>query len=375
MGGAGISTACGIPDYRTGFDTVLETGVGGWTKRDHKKGLFDANKKNPRSKATKKRKGMAGAIPSYSHMALCRLMEEDRLKFLISQNTDGMHLRSGIDPRKIAELHGNGDMMKCTNKECDKRFMHDQGDSYGRIVKCPNCGSKVSHSIINFAKSLPDKELGEAFENTRMSDLCLVLGSSVMVYPAAKMPAEVGAKTCGDLVIVNLQKTPLDDLCSVRIHAKIDDVMRRVMAHLKLTPSPFSLCRTIQITRRQRVLAEDEKAEENDIVTITAIHPNGDPCHLFHAVRSGENEAVGWNVPLQPQFSAKRSEAPEVTLVPQGHYKEPVITLTVPVLGVGEQAVRHLHCLAFDPQQAAKGWNSTCVSSVRGHPGGFPLRI
>jgi NAD-dependent SIR2 family protein deacetylase len=101
--GAGISTSAGIPDFRSGYDTVLETGPGAWEKA--------ANKE----KVTKKivTKPIQKAVPTLTHMAFVGLMEEGLLKFIISQNVDGLHRKSGISPEKITELHGNTNLELC----------------------------------------------------------------------------------------------------------------------------------------------------------------------------------------------------------------------------------------------------------------------
>ena len=95
--GAGISTACGIPDFRSGVNTVLKTGPGAWEKKAQNIGTVKNNNIVDMSKA----------IPSITHMALISLEEQGYLKFLISQNTDGLHMRSGFNPDKLIELHGN----------------------------------------------------------------------------------------------------------------------------------------------------------------------------------------------------------------------------------------------------------------------------
>lgn len=108
--GAGISTAAGIPDYRSGMDTVLPTGPGCWE--------LAANKgKVGKAKATI-RTSIAKAIPTKSHMGFVGLMEAGFLKFVISQNVDGLHRKSGIPGHKIAELHGNTNLEKC--EKCGK---------------------------------------------------------------------------------------------------------------------------------------------------------------------------------------------------------------------------------------------------------------
>lgn len=95
--GAGISTACGVPDFRSGVNTVLPTGPGAWEKKAQ--GVKD----KPNSNVV----DMKAAIPSFTHMALVEMEKVKLLKYLVSQNVDGLHIRSGFNPAKLAELHGN----------------------------------------------------------------------------------------------------------------------------------------------------------------------------------------------------------------------------------------------------------------------------
>ena len=100
--GAGISTSAGIPDFRSGVNTVLETGAGAWAKAAAiEKGINFKPKKKLKVKSTLQ------AIPTPTHMALVKLNQQGILKYLISQNCDGLHRRSGFDPKCISELHGN----------------------------------------------------------------------------------------------------------------------------------------------------------------------------------------------------------------------------------------------------------------------------
>ena len=126
--GAGISTACGIPDYRSGYNTVLETGPGCWETAANKQKYAAAQKKGntqvkmPANKATLKT-SIQKAYPSKTHMGLVELMEKQHLKYLISQNVDGLHRKSGIAPENLGELHGNTNLEVCT--KCGREHMRD----------------------------------------------------------------------------------------------------------------------------------------------------------------------------------------------------------------------------------------------------------
>ena len=202
--GAGISTASGLPDFR-GPDGV-------WTRRD--KGLSPRPMSKPWDKVN----------PNSGHYAIVELQKLGKLKFLISQNVDNLHLKSGIRPDLIAELHGNMTKLRC--KRCEKTI-----DQISRKSKCP-CGGCLVSSVVDFGQSLPEKELRLSFEHSRNSDLFIVVGSSLVVTPAAEMPREAlaaGAK----LIIINQGETPFDSQAYLRFHKEIGDVLPRAVKRLK----------------------------------------------------------------------------------------------------------------------------------------------
>ena len=257
--GAGISTSTGIPDFRSGMNTVLPTGPGVWERKAQ--GVLLPSQQ-------KKTQSILKAVPSPSHMAIVKMQEEGLVKFVISQNTDGLHRRSGLDPNLLAELHGNTNMEKCL--KCGLEYMRDFRTRTARAVhnhltgrRCdnPKCGGPLVDSIINFNEDLPEEELQKGFENGKLADLCIVLGSSLRVYPAADIPGDM-IKRGARVVIVNLQKTPLNKKCAMEVHAKIDTLILGVMQQLGLTIPSFKL---------QRCFAVDVKS---DSLTIQGLDPS-----------------------------------------------------------------------------------------------------
>ena len=214
--GAGISTDSGIPDYR-GPDGV-------WTRRD--KGLPP-----PRWRVAP-----GQVAPNASHLALAELATLGKLKFLITQNTDNLHRRSGVAGELLAELHGNGQLTRCTR--CDRQFTQDEvpwdrrrwGEGY-RTQKpvldqpaCPACGGRLISSVVNFGDPMPQKEMRLADHHARRCDVMLVLGSSLTVNPAASfvgMALDAGAK----VVLVNQGETPYDEVVTMRLWTGIGDVI------------------------------------------------------------------------------------------------------------------------------------------------------
>lgn len=202
--GAGISTESGLPDFR-GPDGL-------WTRRD--KGLPPP----PGSRDWTK------SEPNQGHLAIVALQEMGKLEFLISQNVDNLHRKSGIRPEILAELHGNIDRLRC--RRCEKTFSKSEGPE-----RC-DCGGELKSSVVDFGDSLPVKDLQDSFEYSRRSDLFIVVGSSLVVTPAATMP-KVAYESGARLVILNQGKTPFDQAAHLLFDEKIGDVLPEAVSRLK----------------------------------------------------------------------------------------------------------------------------------------------
>jgi len=221
--GAGISTDSGLPDYR-GPDGV-------WTRRDM--GLPPP--KSPPWDQVK---------PNQGHYLIVELLNLGKLDFVISQNVDGLHAKSGIPFDRLAELHGNMYFMNCL--ECNQKMTFEEvgwdkkkwGQGYlTNNVKngqpsCPKCGGRVVSSIVNFGDSLPEDVLEESFRRSEKSDVFFVIGSSLVVSPAALMPKNAqqnGAK----LIILNCGEIPSHFKPDLRFHENISDVLPAIVAKVK----------------------------------------------------------------------------------------------------------------------------------------------
>jgi NAD-dependent SIR2 family protein deacetylase len=200
--GAGISTESGLPDFR-GPDGI-------WTRQD--KGLPPITRP------------LTAAEPNAGHRAIVELQNLDKLKFLISQNVDNLHLRSGIRPELLAELHGNVTKLRC-------EYCQTQIDKSLGIDTC-KCGGKLVSSVVNFGDPLPQKDLEESFRHSSYSDLLIVVGSSLVVSPANDMP-RIALRSGARLVIINQGETPLDGSCHLRFKEKIGEVLPPAVARLK----------------------------------------------------------------------------------------------------------------------------------------------
>ncbi|MEK7714281.1 MAG: NAD-dependent deacylase [candidate division NC10 bacterium] len=226
--GAGVSTESGIPDFRS------PGGV--WDRYDPSELTYQ----NFVGSLTGRRKywevGRAtypvirAAKPNPAHLALAELHRMGRLDCCITQNVDNLHQAAGLPPEKVIELHGNATRARCL--ECGAAFTRDEvhewlavGDD---VPVCPACGGIVKPATVLFGEAMPAREVEEAERRSRASDLFVVVGSSLVVYPAAYMP--VHAKQAGaTLVIVNLAPTPLDARADLVIHGKAGEIMAAVL--------------------------------------------------------------------------------------------------------------------------------------------------
>jgi NAD-dependent SIR2 family protein deacetylase len=214
--GAGISTDSGIPDFR-GPEGV-------WTRRD-------AGLPAPRWRVPPGR-----VEPNASHLSLIELQRLGKLRFLVTQNTDDLHRRSGIRPEILAELHGNGRLMRCLG--CDRLYARQEvgwdtgrwGPGY-RTQKpvpgqptCAACGGRLISSVVNFGDPLPHKDLTLAEVHAHRCDLMLVLGSSLLVQPAASLVG-LALKHGARVVLANRGKTPYDRAVTLRTRTGISEVI------------------------------------------------------------------------------------------------------------------------------------------------------
>jgi NAD-dependent deacetylase len=202
--GAGISTDSGLPDFR-GPDGV-------WTRQE--KGLPP---KDPKLDWTK-------TSPNEAHHAIVDLQKMGKLEFLISQNVDNLHRSSGIRSEILAELHGNLARVRCV--DCEETY--PKADA---LERCP-CGGNLKSSVVGFGDSLPTQDLVDSFEHARSCDLLIVIGSSLVVTPAATVPA-VAVESGARLVIINRGETPLDGAAQLRFDEAIAEVFPPAVRKLK----------------------------------------------------------------------------------------------------------------------------------------------
>lgn len=219
--GAGISTESGIPDFRSPDSP--------WMR--HKPISFELFRHSAEARREAWRRKFAmddlyrGARPSRGHLGFASLVASGRMPAVITQNIDGLHQESGLAEDQVIELHGNGTYAKCL--ACGYRheldWVRQCFDTDGDPPACRICGGILKSATISFGQAMPEKPMRRAQKLTASSELFVVAGSSLVVYPAAAFPAfakENGAR----LVIVNREPTPLDQAADLVIHAEIGSV-------------------------------------------------------------------------------------------------------------------------------------------------------
>ena len=221
--GAGISTECGIPDFRS---------PGGiWTKmKPIDFGDFLASR-DMRDESWRRRFAMqdqfGGAKPGRGHRALASLYQSGKIPGIITQNIDNLHQESGFAAHHVVELHGNTTYATCL--DCAKRYelswvRERFTTSGGRSPDCPDCSGFIKTATVSFGQAMPHSEMRRAEIATLAADLFIVLGSSLVVYPAAGFP-ELAKRNGAILAIVNREPTGLDELADLVIHQGIGDTI------------------------------------------------------------------------------------------------------------------------------------------------------
>ena len=224
--GAGISTESGIPDFRS---------PGGiWTR--YKPIYFDdfmASDEMRRESWRRKfatDETMLKAEPNAGHRALAKLVEQGRMSAIITQNVDGLHQRSGVPDSKVIELHGNATYASCL--DCGHRHELDPIRraflGSGKLPLCVKCDGIVKTATISFGQAMPEIPMARAQDETMSCDLFIVLGSSLVVYPAAGFP-RIAKRKGAKLVILNRDPTDQDDDADVVVHAEIGPTMSRAI--------------------------------------------------------------------------------------------------------------------------------------------------
>jgi len=230
--GAGISTESGIPDFR-GPDGL-------WTKIDpedftYQKFVGDREaRKRIWQLNTTMGFGFDEVEPNPAHRAIVELEKLGKLDCIVTQNVDGLHQKAGSSEDKVLQLHGNMQWVKCIDCGARHPFQEVRGwiEAGVEVPECAECGGILKPDAVFFGEAMPVKETTEAQRRSGACDLCIVIGSTLTVYPAALMP-QYAVSSGAKLVIINDGATELDHAADVRVSARAGEVMARAMARVK----------------------------------------------------------------------------------------------------------------------------------------------
>jgi len=229
--GAGMSTESGIPDFRS------PGGV--WSKYNPSDFYFDKiiSSEKTREKywemSTEFYDTMKYAAPNRAHLAIKTLENSGKLLAIVTQNIDNLHQKAGNSPEKIIEIHGTAFSVSCLScgKKYDRADIQDRLNSGVKVPYCDDCSGILKPDTISFGQAMPQDKMADALRYASECDLCIVLGSSLVVYPAASVPAQAvqnGAK----LIIINRDETPLDAEADLVCHESVSDALEQMVENL-----------------------------------------------------------------------------------------------------------------------------------------------
>jgi NAD-dependent deacetylase len=232
--GAGLSTESGIPDFRS------PGGV--WDKYDPEDFSFQnfLSSESSRIKywqmATEMYDSMKNATPNAGHLAIAQMEGLGKLECLITQNIDGLHFKAGNSAERVLELHGTAMHVTCLN--CNK--IYDREEIQARIAdgekapRCDSCGGLLKPATISFGQAMPERETAEAYRRSEQCEVFIVIGSSLVVQPAAYMPM-VAKRGGAKLVIINRDETACDNLADIIVNGSAGSIMAEIVEKVKLS--------------------------------------------------------------------------------------------------------------------------------------------
>ena len=226
--GAGISTECGIPDFRS---------PGGlWTR--NRPIPFDefVASRDARDESWRRRFAMeptfAAARPGRGHRALASLYRAGKVPAIITQNIDNLHQASGFAPDHVVELHGNTTYARCIGcgQAYDLSWVRQRFDDDGAAPDCTVCDEPVKTATISFGQAMPEEAMQRATELSQHCDLFLAIGSSLVVWPAAGFPL-MAKRNGACLVIINREATDFDEIADLVVREDIGTVLAPLISH------------------------------------------------------------------------------------------------------------------------------------------------
>ncbi|XP_055387149.1 NAD-dependent protein deacetylase Sirt6 [Condylostylus longicornis] len=258
--GAGISTSVGIPDFRG------------------PKGVWTLEQKGEKPNINV---SFDDAIPSKTHMAIKALVEKGYIHYVVSQNIDGLHLKSGLQRKFLAELHGNMFIEQCN--KCKKQYVRNKcttsvGQKYigglcrggGNSRACR--GGQLIDNILDWEADLPDRDLELSFLNSSLADLNVCLGTTLQIVPSGNLPLK-NKKFGGKLIICNLQPTKHDKKADLIISGYVDVIMSKVCKRLGIEIPDYNVeddptkmvSKNIEWTIQSEQIKETDKVYSNKL--------------------------------------------------------------------------------------------------------------
>ena len=226
--GAGLSTESGIPDFRS------PGGV--WDRYDpsdfyFQKIISDEKAREKYWKMSTEFYGtMKDAVPNIAHLAIKALEDRGKLLAIVTQNIDHLHHKAGNSPDKIIEIHGTAFSVSCLN--CGKKYDRDEIEqrlmSGVKIPCCDECSGILKPDTISFGQAMPEDKMTQAIMHAGNCDLCIVLGSSLFVYPAASVPVHA-VRNGARLMIINRDETPLDAQADLVVHESVSQTLKGML--------------------------------------------------------------------------------------------------------------------------------------------------
>lgn len=226
--GAGLSTESGIPDFRS---------PGGlWSKYDPSGFYFDKIISDEKARvkywqmSTETYQIIKDAVPNRAHLAIKTLEDMEKLIAIVTQNIDRLHHKAGNSPDKIIEIHGTVSSVSCLDcgKTYDRDDIEERLRSGVKVPYCDDCSGILKPDTISFGQAMPTDKMALAFTYAQECNLCIVLGSSLVVYPAASVPAHAVERGAA-LMIINRDETPLDSQADVVIHESVSSALRQMV--------------------------------------------------------------------------------------------------------------------------------------------------
>lgn len=217
--GAGVSAESGVPTFRGGGQSAVWKGMP--FDKISSAAMLERNVAEVWEWFNYRRDVIEKIAPNPAHQALARWQERFSDFTLVTQNVDGLHEAAGS--RDVVELHGNLWHARCTS--CRAKYnLRDKEKSASRTFTCEECGNYLRPDVVLFGEMLPPGAFERAAAKARNCELCFVVGTSAIVYPAAALP-EIASAAGAYMVEINPERTPLSDLCDEVINGKAGEIL------------------------------------------------------------------------------------------------------------------------------------------------------